>query len=64
ELLGVASVDVDSDFFALGGDSMLAISVIQRARAAGFAISPKEIINNPTVRSLAAVATPTQGGGR
>ncbi|MFJ4326884.1 amino acid adenylation domain-containing protein [Streptomyces tricolor] len=64
ELLGVASVDVDSDFFALGGDSMLAISVIQRARAAGFAISPKEIINNPTVRALAAVATPTQGGGR
>ncbi|MFD9318523.1 amino acid adenylation domain-containing protein [Streptomyces sp. NPDC060053] len=64
ELLGVASVDVDGNFFALGGDSMLAISVIQRARAAGFAISPKEIINNPTVRALAAVATPTQGGSR
>lgn len=64
ELLGVASVDVDGNFFALGGDSMLAISVIQRARAAGFAVSPKEIINNPTVRALAAVATSTQGGGR
>ncbi|MER5194564.1 non-ribosomal peptide synthetase [Streptomyces sp. NPDC002755] len=64
ELLGAASVDVDGNFFALGGDSMLAISVIQRARAAGFAVSPKEIINNPTVRALAAVATPTQGGSR
>ncbi|MGV9557678.1 non-ribosomal peptide synthetase [Streptomyces sp. NPDC003522] len=64
ELLGVAPVDVDGNFFALGGDSMLAISVIQRARAAGFAVSPKEIINNPTVRALAAVATPTQGGAR
>ncbi|WP_225829843.1 non-ribosomal peptide synthetase [Streptomyces sp. NK08204] len=62
ELLGVSSVDVDSDFFALGGDSMLAISLIQRARAAGFAVSPKEIINNPTIRALAAVAVPTQGG--
>jgi amino acid adenylation domain-containing protein len=59
ELLGVPTVDAESNFFALGGDSMLAISVIQRARAAGLSISPKELISNPTVEALAAVASRT-----
>lgn len=63
ELLGVSTVDVDSNFFALGGDSMLAITVIQRARAAGFAIAPKDIVANPTVQGLAAAAK-SRGGVR
>ncbi|WP_314621611.1 amino acid adenylation domain-containing protein [Streptomyces stackebrandtii] len=57
ELLGAADVGADSDFFALGGDSMLAISLIRRAREAGLALSPKEIVENPTIGALAAVAT-------
>ncbi|WP_158632584.1 amino acid adenylation domain-containing protein [Amycolatopsis sp. WAC 01416] len=57
ELLGVTDAGVDSDFFALGGDSMLAISLIRRAREAGLAVSPKEIIGNPTIGALAAMAT-------
>ncbi|WP_176308774.1 amino acid adenylation domain-containing protein [Micromonospora sp. NBS 11-29] len=58
ELLGVdGEVGVGSNFFALGGDSMLAISLIRRAREAGLALSPKEIVKNPTVGALAAVAT-------
>jgi amino acid adenylation domain-containing protein len=57
ELLGATDVAVDSDFFTLGGDSMLAISLIRRAREAGLALSPKEIIGNPTIGALAAVAT-------
>ncbi|MCR6488775.1 amino acid adenylation domain-containing protein [Amycolatopsis sp. OK19-0408] len=57
ELLGATDVGVDSDFFALGGDSMLAISLIRRAREAGLALSPKEIMGNPTLGALAAVAT-------
>jgi amino acid adenylation domain-containing protein len=58
ELLGAdGEVGVGSNFFALGGDSMLAISLIRRAREAGLAISPKEIMDNPTVGALAAVAT-------
>jgi novobiocin biosynthesis protein NovH len=59
ELLGVSPVDVGSDFFELGGDSMLAITVIQRARESGLAISPKEIIKNSTIEALAAVASGT-----
>ena len=42
----------------------LVISVIQRARLAGPAVPPEEIVDCPTVRALAAVATPAQGGGR
>ncbi|MBH0781003.1 amino acid adenylation domain-containing protein [Nocardia bovistercoris] len=57
ELLEATDVGVDSNFFALGGDSMLAISLIRRARQAGLALSPKEILANPTVGALAAVAT-------
>ncbi|WP_433342994.1 amino acid adenylation domain-containing protein [Micromonospora sp. CA-111912] len=57
ELLEAAEVGVDSDFFALGGDSMLAISLIRRAREAGLAISPAEIMGNPTIGALASVAT-------
>jgi aryl carrier-like protein len=58
ELLTTAEIGTDSDFFALGGDSMVAITLIRRAREAGFAISPKEILGNPTLGALAAVATP------
>jgi acyl-CoA synthetase (AMP-forming)/AMP-acid ligase II/aryl carrier-like protein len=57
ELLDAADVGVDSNFFALGGDSMLAISLIRRAREAGLALSPKEILGNPTIGALASVAT-------
>lgn len=57
ELLGVSEVYADSNFFALGGDSMLAITVILKAREAGYSISPREMISNPTVEALAAVAS-------
>jgi novobiocin biosynthesis protein NovH len=56
ELLGATNgIDIDSTFFGLGGDSMLAIRVIQRAREAGLAISPRQMASNPTIEELAAV---------
>ncbi|MFX0579443.1 amino acid adenylation domain-containing protein [Nocardia nepalensis] len=57
ELLDATDVGVDSNFFALGGDSMLAITLIRRAREAGLALSPKDILANPTIGALAAVST-------
>ncbi|MCX3062160.1 non-ribosomal peptide synthetase [Streptomyces beihaiensis] len=56
EVLGVPPVDADRNFFELGGNSMVAITVIQKARKAGLAISPKDLVMNPTVEALAAVA--------
>ncbi|MFE7589819.1 amino acid adenylation domain-containing protein, partial [Kitasatospora sp. NPDC057512] len=39
ELLGVERVGLDDDFFLLGGDSILSIQVVSRARAAGSAVT-------------------------
>ncbi|MFE0174969.1 amino acid adenylation domain-containing protein [Streptomyces sp. NPDC059002] len=60
KVLGLAAVDIDSDFFKLGGNSMLTIVLIREARRAGLSISPRELIDNPTIEALAAVARPTR----
>ncbi|MGW2654625.1 amino acid adenylation domain-containing protein [Streptomyces sp. NPDC001478] len=49
-----ADVDADTDFFAAGGDSILAITVINRARALGLAIAPRDVFLHKTPRALAA----------
>ncbi|WP_316528804.1 non-ribosomal peptide synthase/polyketide synthase [Kitasatospora brasiliensis] len=56
ELLGVEPVGLDDDFFLLGGDSILSIQVVSRARAAGLALSPRDLFRHPTVAALAAAA--------
>ncbi|MFF7635007.1 non-ribosomal peptide synthase/polyketide synthase [Kitasatospora sp. NPDC008050] len=56
ELLGVARVGVDDNFFMLGGDSILSIQVVSRARAAGIALSPRDLFRRPTIAALAAAA--------
>ncbi|MGW4277007.1 condensation domain-containing protein, partial [Streptomyces seoulensis] len=64
ELLGVERVGADDNFFMLGGDSILSIQVVSRARAAGLALTPREVFRHPTVAELAAVtgtATPVAG---
>ncbi|MDV7268044.1 amino acid adenylation domain-containing protein, partial [Rhodococcus oxybenzonivorans] len=42
-VLGVESVGVTDDFFALGGDSIVAISLVNHARREGLSISPREV---------------------
>ncbi|MET8771889.1 non-ribosomal peptide synthase/polyketide synthase, partial [Streptomyces sp. NPDC004658] len=58
ELLGLEQVGVDDNFFMLGGDSILSIQVVSRARAAGLALTPRDLFRHPTVAELAAA-----GGG-
>ncbi|MES2193579.1 MAG: condensation domain-containing protein [Pseudomonadota bacterium] len=48
----------DDDFFALGGDSIMAIQLAGKARAAGWLVSPAQIFTSPTPRSLAGVIRP------
>ncbi|MFD6285591.1 non-ribosomal peptide synthase/polyketide synthase [Streptomyces sp. NPDC060205] len=57
ELLGVERVGADTNFFTLGGDSILSIQVVSRARAAGLALTPRDLFRHPTVAALAAAAT-------
>lgn len=54
ELLSTSEVGRFDDFFALGGDSILSVQLASRARAAGLAVSPRMIFENPTVQQLAA----------
>ncbi|WP_026414931.1 non-ribosomal peptide synthetase [Actinomadura oligospora] len=57
EVLEVERVGLDDGFFDLGGDSIIAMRLVSRARAAGLALSPREVFQRPTVSELAAVAT-------
>ena len=54
-LLGVDNVSRDDHFFALGGDSILALQVVSRARQQGLAVSPKALFEQPLLKDLAAV---------
>ena len=60
-MLGLERVGIDDDFFELGGDSILSIQVIARARAAGLATMPRDIFKQPTIADLLAGVP---GGGR
>src|SRR5882724_8964136 len=55
-VLGLPRVGVHDNFFALGGDSILSIQVVARARRLGFALTPAQLFQHPTVARLAAVA--------
>ncbi|WP_326734412.1 non-ribosomal peptide synthetase [Streptomyces sp. NBC_01022] len=53
ETLPGSGVDADTDFFMAGGDSILAITVINRARALGLSIAPRDVFLFKTPRELA-----------
>ncbi|MET9324826.1 condensation domain-containing protein, partial [Streptomyces sp. NPDC003038] len=54
-VLGVERVGVHDNFFDLGGDSILSIQVISRARQAGLRLTSKLLFVHQTVAELAAV---------
>jgi amino acid adenylation domain-containing protein/non-ribosomal peptide synthase protein (TIGR01720 family) len=56
QVLGIAEVGIHDNFFALGGDSILSIQIIARARQAGLQLSPRQIFEHQTIAGLAAVA--------
>ncbi|QEU88460.1 non-ribosomal peptide synthase/polyketide synthase [Streptomyces viridosporus] len=57
EVLGLPSVGVDDGFFDLGGDSIVSIQLVARARRAGLLLTPRDVFEHKTVEALAAVAT-------
>jgi amino acid adenylation domain-containing protein/non-ribosomal peptide synthase protein (TIGR01720 family) len=56
QVLGLDRVGVDDSFFELGGDSILSMQVVARARAAGVLCRPRDVFVEQTVARLAAVA--------
>ncbi|MCF4994542.1 amino acid adenylation domain-containing protein [Pseudomonas syringae] len=57
DVLGLERVGLEDNFFELGGDSIISIQVVSRARQAGIRISPRDLFQYQTVRSLASIAT-------
>ncbi|MFI6402036.1 condensation domain-containing protein [Streptomyces sp. NPDC050548] len=50
DVLGVDGVGLDDDFFACGGDSLLAITVVAEAGRRGLRIALPQLFEHPTVR--------------
>jgi non-ribosomal peptide synthase protein (TIGR01720 family) len=61
EVLGLDRVGVDDSFFELGGDSILSMQVVSRARTAGVLCRPRDIFVEQSVARLAAVVRVATG---
>nr|WTB03154.1 amino acid adenylation domain-containing protein [Streptomyces antimycoticus] len=57
KVLRLDEVGVDQDFFQLGGDSLLAISLLSAVRDAGLHLTARQVFTDSTVGALAAVAS-------
>ncbi len=53
EALGVERVGVEDNFFGLGGDSILSIQVVSRARQAGLRLTSRDVFLHQTIAELA-----------
>ncbi|HEY0859108.1 MAG TPA: amino acid adenylation domain-containing protein, partial [Albitalea sp.] len=53
EALGLEQVGVDDNFFAIGGDSIRAITVLSKARERGLSFALVDLFRHPTVEQLA-----------
>jgi len=57
EVLGAERVGRDDNFFGLGGDSILSIQLVSRARQAGLRFTSRDVFANQTIAELATVVT-------
>ncbi|MBP2308067.1 non-ribosomal peptide synthetase [Azospirillum melinis] len=56
EALNAGRIGVTDNFFEIGGDSIIALQIVARARAAGLRITPKQLLERQTIAALALVA--------
>ncbi len=52
QCLGLSAVDRKANFFELGGDSLVAISVAMTASNEGLDLTPQDLYENQTVAAL------------
>ncbi|GER90177.1 hypothetical protein KDW_43390 [Dictyobacter vulcani] len=55
QVLGVQPIGLHDNFFTLGGDSILSLQIVSRARQAGMQLSPRHIFQHPTLAEQASV---------
>ncbi|MET7773637.1 amino acid adenylation domain-containing protein [Nocardia sp. NPDC005366] len=56
DVLDVEHIGADDDFFALGGNSILSIQLVSRAKALGVVFSVRDVFDQRSVAALASVA--------
>uniref|UniRef100_UPI00111C2AC8 non-ribosomal peptide synthetase n=1 Tax=Xenorhabdus vietnamensis TaxID=351656 RepID=UPI00111C2AC8 len=59
DVLGVARVGINDNFFRIGGDSIVGIQLVSRLRHAGFSVQVKSLFEAPTVAQLASLLSRT-----
>ncbi|WP_153349231.1 condensation domain-containing protein, partial [Nocardia aurantia] len=57
EVLGTDQIGLDDSFFALGGDSILSIQLVSRAKARGIVFTPRDVFERRSIAALADIAT-------
>src|SRR5205085_3563470 len=62
EVLGLERVGITDNFFESGGDSILSIQVVARAKDAGLSLTPKHLFQHQTISELSAVTTISREG--
>ncbi|XXY48923.1 amino acid adenylation domain-containing protein [Sorangium sp. So ce269] len=62
QVLNVGQVSLHDNFFDLGGDSILAIQVVNKAQRAGLKLLLRHILEHPTAAELAQAAAPVEDG--
>nr|WP_321855796.1 non-ribosomal peptide synthetase [Paraburkholderia tropica] len=62
QVLGVARVGRHDNFFELGGDSILSLQIVERARRAGWKLTPRQVFERQSVEQLASVAQAIERG--
>jgi aryl carrier-like protein len=55
-VLDLAGIGVEDDFFELGGDSIISLQVVARARQAGLKLSARDLFQHRTIANLARIA--------
>ena len=63
DLLGVSAIGPDDNFFDIGGDSLVAISVAMSASHQGLELTPQDLYDNPTVAALTRALTARYAAG-
>ncbi|BBH11360.1 jagaricin-like haemolysin non-ribosomal peptide synthetase HmlA [Chromobacterium haemolyticum] len=62
DVLAVPLPGIDDNFFALGGDSILSLQVVARARDQGLALNVQQLFSRPTIRQLCEAPEPADDG--
>ena len=56
DVLGKPNLTAKDNFFAVGGDSILSLQIIAKAKAAGIVLTPKQVFKHQTMAELARAA--------